>query len=210
MPRSLNPKLKKWSSPRLASLSNGASRHRSHSKGVILPVTLVLLVVLITAGAVASRNAAVSEQVSNNFRTSNVAYQAAEIGIRYCESVAIDSIDNLGTSLPSDRAKIPATTITLTGPADSTAKWNTLANWKVTTVAITVPASQYKPTNTSVDSGIQLVNAPTCIIERLKSTQSDRFLITARGLSNDAKTNATGQLTHGSESWLQSTLRRPV
>jgi type IV pilus assembly protein PilX len=182
-----------------------------HDRGVILPLTLVVLLVLVTAGTVAARNAALSEQVSNNFRTSNVAFQAAEIGIRYCESLAIAITNDPATAsfTPTEKNAVPAKTVTITSPSDSVAVWRTRANWLASTSLVTVPAVFFKPANTQVDSGVELSNAPRCMVERLPSATSERFLVTAWGRSNDSTINALGQLTNGSESWLQSVLKKP-
>jgi type IV pilus assembly protein PilX len=183
-----------------------ANQH--HESGVILPITLILLLVLITAGVVAARNASISERVSNNLRTSNVAFQAAELGIRYCESLVINVVEQEGSGFSAANvAKIPKDTLTITSPSDGAASWKTLTNWTSTT-AIVVPKDYYAPTNTNVSSGIQLSNAPLCIVERLPSSTNERFLITARGRSNDSKIDATtSRLTQGAEVWLQSTLK---
>jgi type IV pilus assembly protein PilX len=57
-------------------------------------------------------------------------------------------------------------------------------------------------------SDAQRANAPTCIIQAMVN---DRFLVTARGLSRDAKVDEdSGLLTAGSEVWLQSILTPSV
>ena len=54
---------------------------------------------------------------------------------------------------------------------------------------------------------LKATNYPTCIIQALVN---DRFLVTTRGLSNDATIASDGTLSAGSEVWLQSILTPTV
>jgi type IV pilus assembly protein PilX len=172
---------------------------RDSQRGIVLPMTLILLLIMITMGSMTARNAATSVQISNNYRTNSVAFQAAEIGLRYCEAVAANVYEESGSGFPGDKSKVPTTA--------SSTNWNSLSNWTSTNNVISVPASVYKAAQDGVQSDIQLKHAPTCIIDRVASSNSSRFLITARGRSNDSTIDSTSsRLTSGSEVWLQSTL----
>jgi hypothetical protein len=83
--------------------------------------------------------------------------------------------------------------------------WNTRTNW----IEGAANLITYNPAfDDDVQTGARLRNNPTCIIQRMVN---DRFLITARGLSNDATVDDdTGLLTAGSEVWLQSILTPEV
>ncbi|MFO3797328.1 MAG: hypothetical protein ACK8QZ_08605, partial [Anaerolineales bacterium] len=56
------------------------------------------------------------------------------------------------------------------------------------------------------EARLKEANFPTCLIQLMTE---DRFLITARGLSNDAVI-VNNELTRGSEIWLQSVLSPSV
>lgn len=176
----------------------------SHSqKGVVLPIALILLVIISFAGLLAARNSASHEQFSNNLRTNQVARQFAEAALRYCERVAIDKVENEGVNFSTDAAKIATSTIS---SDDNIANgiWNTKSNWAdnaTNRIDITLTPGD------NVTDGAKsryTTNKPSCIIEPLVN---DRFLITVRGLSNDATVSSTdGTLESGSEIWLQSIL----
>lgn len=167
-------------------------------QGVVLPVALILLVIVSFVGVFAARDSATYEQFSNNIRTTQVARQAAEAALRYCEQIAIDKTENEGLTY-AETSKIFMTE--LADPLDTTAIWNTKANWKAGAAnLITVNMTH----GTNVQDEAKIKNQPTCIIQRV---QGERYLITSRGFSNDAELDAaTGQITNGSEIWLQSLL----
>ena len=73
---------------------------RDSQRGIVLPMTLILLLIMITMGSMTARNAATSVQISNNYRTNSVAFQAAEIGLRYCEAVAANVYEESGQRFP--------------------------------------------------------------------------------------------------------------
>lgn len=174
--------------------------------GIVLPVALILLVIISFAGLLAARNSATYEQFSNNMRTSQVARQAAEDALRLCERIAIDSVENDGAGYPDVSGKILTTEIASDeATAINTGAWNTLANWSDTgTNLIELTLGE----GAEVQSGVTSRRVkPGCIIQ---SMADGRFLITTRGLSNDAVISTGGALTSGSEIWLQSILTPKV
>ena len=169
------------------------SHLRAHhrEKGIVLPVALIMLLVLTFAGLMAARKSSTYEQVSNNLRTNQVARQAAERGLRYCEKAVIEQVTGETTAFGTV-IKDKVFTAELADDQASTlegGEWNTISNWaKDATNLVEIDDADDK--------------SPTCIIQAMSS---NRYLITARGLSGDAVTDA-GELTSGSEVWLQSIL----
>lgn len=165
-------------------------------------MALIMLVIISIAGLLAARNSATHEQFSNNMRTTQVARQSAELGLRYCEMVAIDLVDNEGAVYAADAAKIVM--VKLATPEDNAAVWNTKANWEDGAANLITAPLDY---SAGVQGDAELKNAPTCIIQAVEGDPAtgDRFLITARGLSNDAALT-DNELAQGSEIWLQSIL----
>jgi type IV pilus assembly protein PilX len=175
---------------------------RSSERGVVLPIALIMLVIISFAGLLAARNSATFEQFSNNMRTNQVARTSAEDALRYCERIARASVEGsaaFGTDV--DRVEDTNVISADTEAAISGGLWNTRSNWASTGANLITVTPQY--TGSEAQSNAQLRNAPTCIIQAMVN---DRFLITSRGLSNDAAVDANGLLTAGSEVWLQSIL----
>lgn len=185
------------------------SNLRRNSRGIVLPIALIMLVIISFAGLLAARNSATFEQFSNNMRTNQVARVSAEDALRYCERVAIDSVDKKGATYSDDVAKILKTDI-----ADDTVDsikngaWNVKSNW-VSGVAnlISVTPAYGDKVQDEAGGNPRLKNNPTCIIQTMVN---DRFLVTSRGLSNDAEVAENGTLSAGSEVWLQSILTPKV
>jgi type IV pilus assembly protein PilX len=174
-------------------------------RGVVLPIALIMLVIISFAGLLAARNSATFEQFSNNMRTNQVARVAAEDALRQCERIARASVEDTA-AFATDTPKIITTVIPEdTETAIHGGHWNSHTNWATGAANLITVTPSY--TGSAAQANAQLRNAPTCIIQAMVN---DRFLITARGLSNDATVNATGQLTAGSEVWLQSILTPTV
>lgn len=171
---------------------------RVRNRGVVMPVALILLVIISFAGLYSARTSANHEQFSNNLRTMNVARHAAELGIRYCERIVIDQAENDGENFPDDAARVVQNQAL--GPDDNNAVWRVLANWSNAGANLISAPLTYAD---NVKSSVELNFAPTCIAQRMPD---DQYVITSRGLSNDAQMNANGRLTRGSEIWLQAVL----
>ena len=181
-----------------------SSAHRAH-RGIVLPVALILLVIISFAGLLAARNSASYEQFSNNMRTNQVARQTAEAALRYCERVAIDKAEETkDAAYASDVTKIETTAVISSDANISSGIWNTKSQWASTggkLIQVTLG------TGSNVSTGLAgryNNKKPSCIIQAMNK---DRYLITVRGLSNDAETDSTtGLLKSGSEVWIQSIL----
>ena len=71
-------------------------------RGIVLPLTLILLVILSLLGIMAMRNATVGSQTMNGVRSYTMAEMAAEAGLRYCEEIVKEQAS------PSSPAKYTA------------------------------------------------------------------------------------------------------
>lgn len=183
-------------------------RHCRRERGVVLVITLILVVILSLLGTFAIRNATQSERSINGIRSAEVAREAAETALRFCEQIAIfdaDGKDYTEYNTTGLRGKIVATTIP--SESDPAAAWRDESSWKDTGNAIKVPAGFYKNDTGGTSS---LKNEPLCLIQKIESTSTPKltgYLITARGFGNNAKFEA-GKTTQGAESWMQSVLTR--
>lgn len=108
-------------------------------RGIVLFVALIMLVIISLMAVMIVRNATSSEAVNSNVRQLQLATQAAETALRYCEDAAINLI-NSGTATVAQLGVIavPATTTTialslthiLTAPAAGTTPASVItSNW---------------------------------------------------------------------------------
>jgi len=185
----------------------------THERGVVLVVTLILLVILSLVGTFAIRNATQSERSINGIRSAEVAREAAETGLRFCEQVAIfDDAEKDYTEYASTGMRARIITTTIGSEFDVDAAWRTSSNW-VGNGVILVPKDYFnkKPTGTEIDA-VQLEIQPRCLIQKIATTSTPQltgYLITARGFANNARfEDSTGKATQGAEAWLQSVLTR--
>lgn len=190
-----------------------SGRARSE-RGVVLVVSLILIVILSLLGTFAIRNATQSERSINGVRSAEVAREAAETALRFCEQIAMFDGDGkdyseFGTS--GLRTKIIAVP-TVASELDTSAAWRSADSWKGDS-AIAVPAA-YSTKNsggTVDDDAAALTTAPLCLIQKIDNTTTklQGYLITARGFANNASFNSTtGKTSQGAEAWLQSVLTR--
>lgn len=171
-----------------------APRSRKQS-GVVLVVALVIMGIMAIASTAALKLALSGSQVAQGLRSANMAMQAAESGLRWCE---------LQTRLAvSGRASAFVPNTPQTDPL-----WTTRANFG-SARSVAIPAG--------VLAAQGLVNFPTmpdCISEEIEfpefSTEKvkDRvYLVTVRGFSPDYSRTANNAA--GGEVWLQSRLYLP-
>jgi type IV pilus assembly protein PilX len=182
-------------------------QHRQ--QGIVLAMALILLVIISLVGALAIRNSTASEKTVNSLRSNSVAMAAAETGLRYCELV-VQGINNGPTAL------VPAATIaratvsaTISDANTSTAVWQSSATWSSTSLVITVPTTFYQSQSAEAANGVNLKNAPVCVIQpyfNASVSTGTGSVVTARGFGNDAQINGNKAVTEGSEVWLQSIL----
>jgi len=174
-------------------------------RGVVLIIALILLVIMSLLATTSLRNASSSENISGNVRTSELAYQAAEIGLRHCEASATDI-----ARVNAGQASSYATTITSGNiVAMSTNAWSSTTTWDAggtATTALVLPSTLMSGTST-------FKRMPECVIEMLVNQTGagikapTSFVITARGFGPEVP-DGTGR-PQGSVVWLQSTLELP-
>lgn len=177
-----------------------AKRPAPCQQGVVLIVALIMLVVISLLATLSIRNAVSTEGVSGNVRTSQLASQAAEIALRYCE----DAVSQISTGTGTLTA-LPTIQNYVTPPL-----WQTATNWdNAGSVAFVIPSSFVNES-----SGTPTFRrAPECMVERMQvvnggvvSTTST-YVVTARGFGPEvAAADAARSRPEGSESWMQSTI----
>lgn len=148
---------------------------------MVLLVVLIMLVVIGLVSAAAMRGALTSDQISNNARLENIAKQAAQIALRYCEN----GLTN-GT--------IPAQ------PSAADGVWSVYSNWSGGPIkATTVPEDFMKNSNSD---GSLPKNLPQCLAEN-SSFDANVKIVTARGFGPDYDTATSS----GAVVWLQSVVK---
>lgn len=168
-------------------------------RGVVLIIALVMLVVISLLTTLSIRSATSTEKVSGNVRTTELASQAAEIALRYCEDAVVQLY--MGT------VTLPATPSVL--DFQIPLRWKDTANWDVSgSEAFIVPAD-------FVNSGpATFRRPPECMVERMEVVSSggaisttSTYVITARGFGPEvARADAARARPQGSEVWMQSTI----
>jgi Tfp pilus assembly protein PilX len=190
-----------------------ALRHKHHSRpqeGVVLIIALILLVVISLLAVTSMRNAASSESIAGNVRTTELATQAADIALRHCESSVI-KIEKIRSG---DTTSIDATYPTTFATTDiqrlsTSVQWQSTATWDSTSTATFVLPTTLLGTST-------FKRPPECMVESLTGTTaaavgaSAAFVITARGFGPEvAAADSTRSRPIGTVVWLQSTIQYP-
>ena len=120
--------------------------------GIALPVVLIFLVVMLLLGATAIRNVTLGEKMAGNQRNQQLAFQAAESALRYCENAVQGSVPTGG---PAPVKQAPAV-------SPNANLWEVADNWKGgTDVSIEVP----RPADASGNPTDGLTTAPRCMVE---------------------------------------------
>lgn len=177
---------------------------RSHpsdgQSGIVLIVALIMLVIISILATYSVRNATSTEAVAGNVRTTQLASQAAEIALRYCEEGVEQSF-------------APTPTIVITPLAyQDPPRWKTMSNWDGST-SVTAAAVIVVPT-TALGGTATYKRPPECMVEAMRVlnssnvlTTTSTFLITARGFGPEVPAADTNRSRPtGSEVWMQSTL----
>ena len=178
--------------------------------GVVLIIALVMLVVISLLATLSIRSAMSSESVSGNVRTTQMASQAAELALRYCENAVVANVRS-STALPTGMAVQAASSTPL---GVSTTIWDTNRSGVV-----------YVLPSTTVNGTVTYKRMPECIAEQVATVSTAggtttlsttaTFLVTARGFGPEVAgcdstifppTAGACSRPDGSEVWLQSTL----
>jgi type IV pilus assembly protein PilX len=178
--------------------------------GVVLIIALVMLVVISLLATLSIRSAMSSESISGNVRTTQMASQAAELALRYCENAVVANVRS-STALPAGMAVQVAGS---TPVGISTTVWDTNRSG----IVYVLPSS-------TVNGTVTYKRMPECIAEQVPTVSTaggtttlsttSTFLVTARGFGPEVAgcdstifPPAAGACSRpdGSEVWLQSTL----
>lgn len=173
-------------------------------RGVVLIIALVMLVVISLLTTLSIRSAISTESVSGNVRTTELASQAAEIALRYCEDAVV---------------QLYSGTVTLALTPDilgyqPTPRWLSAANWDVNPTEAFVVPSEFVNQATGTAT---YKRQPECMVERMPVvitvagvptlSITSTYVITARGFGPEvAIANAARSRPQGSEVWMQSTI----
>lgn len=151
---------------------------RPAQRGIVLPLSLVILVMVTMMAIAAIRGVTTEERIAANLRASSVAFEQAELGLRHCEAIAWANDPSLST-------RVFDSTQT-TGEA-----WRVAASWNDARVQ-SPPTSQYQFQQLAV-------TPPRCMIEQVllrppvggspsfgAGTEPRANVITARGFGDNA------------------------
>ena len=174
----------------------------NRSKGFVLVTAMILLVIMTLVAIIGIQRATTDEKLAGNMREHNLAFQAAEAALRYCQRDLEISGPNSRLPLPVGTVQTlhgipinaypPVTSLTTTSPMPQL--WNDKANW-------VAGKSYVLPANTIPNVSDQ----PACMIEEwrfppdLKNKIFYAYLITARAVGGGTKAVV----------WLQATIRPP-
>ena len=184
---------------------------RAKPRGVVLIVVLIVLGLLSLLAATSLRNASSTESIAGNVRTTELATQAAEIALRYCEEFFAKKNAQDGTLLMG------------------TMEWKSAANWdKTNSTAFKLPLDKVNPAGMSpiykrrpecyvealtvLDTGQDVMSVDGTDFERVLSTDGiatnskSTYLITARGFGPEVAAADDGRPV-GTEVWLQSQIK---
>jgi type IV pilus assembly protein PilX len=189
-------------SPTQPSLQKPAQNHAAQ-RGVVLIIALTMLVIISMLATLSMRNAASTETLSGNVRTTQLATQAAEIALRYCEAAVVQINGGSGAlaALPTIQDyRLPP----LKPLGQDVTNWDIAAS-----VALVVPIAAVN----QAGAGATFKRAPECMVERIPVvaaagtvTNTSTYLITARGFGPEVPADAARGRPSGSEVWMQSTI----
>ncbi|AIY43277.1 Type IV fimbrial biogenesis protein PilX [Collimonas arenae] len=118
--------------------------------GIALPMVLIFLVLMMLIGAVAMRNVTLDEKMAANSRNQQLAFQAAESGLRYCETGA-----QKNSIIPKAGAAAQPLDRMITTPVAGANVWDTWPATAPTTATLGLPAAS---------------GAAQCVIEDVTTT----------------------------------------
>lgn len=177
------------------------SFNQSTQWGFVLPTALIFLIIMTVIAVTAIRKATSDEKIAGNIRTQNIAFQAAESALRFCqrdlEASAPGGFLPLDPGVSVTNSQIPVLPYSLPSGANPDSPpmpsvWEDRANW-TNVNSFTLPA------NTIINVAAQ----PQCMIEEWtfpikgKPEVSKGYVITARGVGS----------VDTSVVWLQVTIR---
>ncbi len=189
-------------------LANKNIKIRIHkSSGVVLVMSLIMLIIISILAISTMRNSSNTETIVNSFRTGDLAKQAAELALRYCEDCVVARINGT-TTTSCDSTFVTATHIQ---SASSPPAWQDIASWDATpqpAYLFIIPKDVVN--QTSLDKTYKRL--PECMVERVETVVAGTtavniqkvFTVTARGFGPEVPDDKGRP--QGSEVWLQSTI----
>jgi type IV pilus assembly protein PilX len=189
-------------------------RPAPRQRGIVLIITLVMLVIISLLATFTIRNTISTEAVSGNVRTTQLAHQAAETALRYCETAVAsyvrapvtppNPVNKLGQDIVVDGQTLKIL------PQATPPRALTTGNWdKVTDEVLVLPESKV-----NLGAGTNYRRMPECMVEQVPVvptggtalSTTTTFLVTARGFGPEVAEDPLRGRPNGSEVWLQSTI----
>lgn len=155
------------------------------SRGIVLPLSLVMLVMVTLLAVVAIRGVTTEERIAANLRSSSVGFEMAELALRHCEEIVWNGADPTGTIRLDEVKYVESPPLGTRWDPPSAAN----ANWAD-------PVRTLTPTNVPMG-----VAAPRCMIEEAlgdsggytvrfaRGTRPTMYIVTARGFGDNSTTN---------------------
>ncbi|NJS35165.1 MAG: hypothetical protein HC765_00015 [Brachymonas sp.] len=178
-------------------------------------ITMVMLLLVSVASVSAIRGSESSEAVTNNSRTQQLAMQAAEAALLFCERQTRTYLEALVATTLFSTATTPTVPFDIQdAPTPSSTlnyvyQWSNLSTvWDSTssTVVTVVPLTVINTSTTNIFSAYQ--RAPECVVQMYEPGANNRAVITARGFGPEV-VSGRGR-PNGSEVWLQSVIQVSV
>lgn len=163
---------------------------RQAQQGIVLVIALIMLALLSILSTISIRGASSTEQVANQSRLKELAQQAAEAALRFCEQQVQANAANPAAGFAPE-----------TAPVGVPYTWESMGNWDGPRVS---PSLRGVPIAAAGDTGsaAYFFRAPECMSQYMSPADDNVFVTTARGFGPDVKTNANPP--KGTEIWLQS------
>lgn len=162
-------------------------KSQRQQSGFVLVVSMIFLIIMTMLAVTAIKKATLDEKVTGNLRAQDLAFQAAEKALRFCESnlvLAVGSLQMCQLSPSATVQVIPSkkesdiTDVTKNFPDE----WSKAANWE--------DGGEFPATKLAgVNQISNVVEQPRCMIERWE-IPNDRgkdfypYVITARGVGS--------------------------
>ena len=178
-------------------------------------MALIMLVVISLLATLSMRNATSSESISGNVRTTELATQAAEIALRYCEDAVVQMNGGAGTL-----AELPVIQAFASPPLWSARNASgVLTTWDGNTSTVAPTGRVFVIPVGSINqagAGVTFKRPPECMVERMRMatttttvTTTSTYVITARGFGPEVAGDPSGTRPRpqgGTEVWMQSTI----
>lgn len=169
------------------------------SRGIVLVIALVLLVVIGLSSAMVVRSGLFGASGASNQRAQSLAFNAAELALRDCEAQVLAWL----RAVPRPPAPAWVQADPVVRPITLAGAWRVRANWALP-LARTVPAA-------TLGATVNYPTAPMCMVEEVEvlgatEAQERNFEVTAWGFSPDFARSGADTVA-GAEVLLQSIIR---